>query len=78
MVVRPNMDASVICKVLENIGEVQLHEGWAFLEAPCCLQTITNTTIETRESIFMEKGNIYILRYKTVKSFLEKRMVEFT
>jgi hypothetical protein len=25
MVVKPNMEASVVCKVLDTIGEVQLH-----------------------------------------------------
>lgn len=55
MISSPNLNQAVVCKVLENIGEVLINES---------------------ESIYMEKDNIYILKYKTIQSLLDKGLVK--
>lgn len=51
MITSPPLDQAVVCKVLDNIGEVMINEN---------------------ESVYMEKDNVYILKYKTIQSLLEK------
>jgi GINS complex subunit 4 len=55
MISSPNLNQAVVCKVLDNIGEVMINDS---------------------ESVYMEKNNIYILKYKTVQSLLEKGLVQ--
>ena len=55
MIATPNLNQAVVCKVLDNIGEVMINDN---------------------ESVYMEKDNIYILKYKTIQSLLEKGLVQ--
>lgn len=55
MIVKPNYDAPVFCKVLTaDIGHVTMAEG---------------------DEVLFEKGDMYILRYNTVKQFLKDNKV---
>lgn len=72
---KPNLERAVICRVKEEIGEVYVSER-CVLSSETGSRLIFDCFVHCSESVMMKSGNIYILRYDTVRSILEKGMVE--
>ena len=73
-VASPNLDDAVFCRVNETIGEFQLESAKCVLcndNESCFLQLIFIPIFCGRESILMERGNIYIIRYSDIQKLLE-------
>jgi len=90
VVSQPSLDEAVFCRVIVDIGDFQLdewvvgryaHRCWRYYRpcelAQCAYSYAAFFFVRHRdETVVLEKDQIYIFRYKTVRTLLQRRQIE--